>query len=473
MNGSELTELGLPKGEVVQKAQRRCGTLAQEGYDKEEMRDLWSCVASHPEDHTEHELVGDIAERLVSWNRKSARDKPIQYADWTGNLDIDEGAITQIQNGCRIPTVTRGAIMPDAHRGYSVPIGGVLESEALMPGAVGVDIACRMKMSVIDIPGDDLEDVRKELREALVGETSFGIGSHFDQEDRRDHSILDDSRFRDVVEPLIGESGLKDKAWKQLGSSGSGNHFAEWGVLTVGENASEKTDVPEGTWIALLTHSGSRGLGAMISDQLVSWAEEMHPELESDLRKLGWIESDTPRGEKAWKAMTWAGDYAEACHEVMHESVLDAVDCAKIGGVENHHNYAWKEDGKFVHRKGATPAREGELGVIPGTMIDSCYVVEGKGCDESIRSASHGAGRVMSRSEAKRTLDSKSRDRILEEAGVEVIGAGLDEDPRVYKNIDDVMDQQSELVEKVAEFKPKIVRMADPDETPPWLQEED
>ena len=163
--------------------------------------------------------------------------------------------------------------------------------------------------------------------------------------------------------------------------------------------------------------------------------------------------------------MNLMGDYAAANHEVIHKSVAKLLGAKIVAGVENHHNFAWKEehDGKelVVHRKGATPASEGELGVIPGSMADPAFIVRGKGNAESLRSASHGAGRRMSRKQAKSKYTWRAVKNDLEAKGVRVLSAGADEVPGVYKNIEDVMREQADLVDIVARFDPKIVKMCD------------
>jgi tRNA-splicing ligase RtcB len=161
--------------------------------------------------------------------------------------------------------------------------------------------------------------------------------------------------------------------------------------------------------------------------------------------------------------MNLMGDYASANHDVIHRRVAKLLGEKPIAGVENHHNFAWLEEhgGKrvYVHRKGATPAGEGVLGVIPGSMGDPAYVVRGRGCAESLCSASHGAGRVMSRKQAKNTFNFRAVRGDLAKRGIEVLSAGADEVPGVYKNINEVMAEQADLVVPVARFDPKIVKM--------------
>lgn len=172
---------------------------------------------------------------------------------------------------------------------------------------------------------------------------------------------------------------------------------------------------------------------------------------------------DSEAGQEYWAAMNLMGDYAAANHDVIHRLVSKLLGATIIAGVENHHNFAWKEmhGGKevLVHRKGATPAALGELGVIPGSMADPAFVVRGKGCAESLNSASHRAGRKMSRTQARQKFTWNAVRKNLKLAGVHVLSAGADEVPGVYKNIEDVMREQQDLVETIARFDPKIVKM--------------
>jgi tRNA-splicing ligase RtcB len=260
---------------------------------------------------------------------------------------------------------------------------------------------------------------------------------------------------------------LRQKAAAQLGSSGSGNHFVEFGTLTLDR---EELGLAPGTYVALLTHSGSRGTGAQVADHYCTLAEAAHPELPKELRHLAWLDLASEAGAEYWAAMELMGEYAAANHAVIHRRVAEALGATTLAGVENHHNFAWREehDGRevIVHRKGATPAGEGVLGVIPGSMATPGYVVRGRGDAASLRSASHGAGRVMSRKQAQRTFAWGDVRRSIEDAGVTVLSAGLDEVPGVYKDIEVVMAAQTDLVDVIARFDPRIVKMAPAGERP-------
>jgi tRNA-splicing ligase RtcB len=346
--------------------------------------------------------------------------------------------------------------MPDAHVGYGLPIGGVLATaDSVIPYAVGMDIACRMHLTVLRDPCERLTDEPTRFETALRKGTRFGVGSTWTP--RQEHPVMD----MDWGVSPVTRAG-RDLAWSQLGTSGSGNHFAEFGLLTITESAPELPAA--GQYLALLTHSGSRGVGAQVATHYSRVAEGMHPELRPELRRLAWLGLDTHAGQEYWKAMELMGVYAAANHEIIHREVLRLLGSSALYTLENHHNFAWREqwDGRelIVHRKGATPAAAGVLGVIPGSMASPGYVVRGRGNPESLNSASHGAGRCMSRKQALRSLSWDRVQRVLRERGVRLLAGGLDEAPMAYKDIDKVMEAQRDLVTPLARFEPRLVLMA-------------
>jgi tRNA-splicing ligase RtcB len=384
---------------------------------------------------------------------------PVTYRQW--GSDIDAQAIAQMDNACRLPVSAAAALMPDAHVGYGLPIGGVLGTRnAVIPYAVGVDIACRMKMTVLDLPLSALERQRDRLVKALEAETRFGIGSNFKH--WREHDVMDEDWS---VTPLTAR--LKDKARAQLGTSGSGNHFVEYGVLTL-----EKNDLGlmAGTHLALLSHSGSRGTGAAIADHYSKLAMSLRPELPRELQHLAWLGLDTHEGQEYWSAMELMGKYAAANHACIHRHIARHLGVDVLLDIENHHNFAWKEnhggEELIVHRKGATPAGPGVVGIIPGSMGAPGFIVRGKGQPESLNSAAHGAGRRMSRKAAFKSFNWKDVKHFLDQRGVDLISAGLDEVPMAYKDIHEVMAAQQDLVEVVARFDPRLVKMAPSGERP-------
>lgn len=453
MQARELEKLGIPQGPVLSSFLERIDWLRDEGMSTEEISELYRHVADDPESFFDHNLVSDLARELEEATVFSRHDDRAPWKQWGD--DLDPAALEQMENACRLPIARRGAVMADAHRGYGLPIGGVLATEgAVIPYAVGVDIACRMKLSVFDMPPETIDDEADFLANTLEYETAFGVGSHFKKP--RDHEVMDEDWN---VSPITRQN--KERARSQLGSSGSGNHFAEFGILTLEDR---ELGLEPGRYLALLTHSGSRGVGAAVADHYSKLAKKLHPELPKELNQLAWLDLDSQPGREYWAAMQLMGKYASANHAVIHREIRARLAARVIAGVENHHNFAWKEihDGRevIVHRKGATPANKGELGVIPGSMTAPAYVVRGKGEESSLHSAAHGAGRVMSRSQARRSISWNDVEAELEEKGVHLLSAGLDEAPAVYKDIDEVMEAQSDLVETIARFDPRIVKMA-------------
>lgn len=461
MNSRKLREAGVPPDQIglavqaVQALAERYRVLPKEARVKPE--DLLREVIARPQEFLGDSIFGPLAE-AIDREGKFVRSEPIEYRTW--GTDIDRDSHSQMRQACALPMAAGAALMPDAHVGYGLPIGGVLALEnAVVPYAVGVDIACRMKLSVYDLRPEELDRRRATFRDALVNGTVFGVGRG--QEKRVEHPVMDaDWSITRVTREK------KDVAWKQLGTSGSGNHFVEFGTLTIAEDQAD-LGLGAGEYVALLSHSGSRGAGAAVCDVYSSIARKLMPSRYADLGRLAWLEMTSEAGQEYWAAMNLMGEYAAANHAVIHRQVAKLIGEKPIAGVENHHNFCWLEeiDGRplYVHRKGATPAGKGVLGVIPGSMADPAYVVRGKGEVASLNSASHGAGRAMSRTQAKSKFNWHATQKNLAERGIEVISAGADEVPGVYKRIDDVMAAQTDLVEKVARFDPKIVRMCGDD----------
>lgn len=387
------------------------------------------------------------------------RDSPLEYAVW-GKEEIDRAAIDQMENALRLPISVAGALMPDAHIGYGLPIGGVLAThESVIPYAVGVDIACRVRLSIYDAPPSVLAQKKEVLTDALLKNTRFGAGRSWSGKERAEHPVLHDPAWKETE--LL--RSLQDLAAAQLGTSGSGNHFVEWGVFET-EDDLPQLNLKAGKYLSLLSHSGSRGVGYQIANTYSRLAMSLHPRLDKSVRHLAWLPLDREVGQEYWHAMELAGRFASANHAVIHQRISDAIGMPEIAHIENHHNFAWREklaDGNeaIVHRKGATPAGAGQLGVIPGSMADATYIVEGKGVPASLNSAAHGAGRKLGRRAAIAAITREQRDRYLKERGVTLLGGGLDEAPQAYKDIDKIIALQSELIDVLGKFYPKIVKM--------------
>ncbi len=462
MNTKDLIRLGVPPGEAMRRGMEFIAKFILKGGDKTELPVQVEAVVHQPTDFTKDALRGEFAKALIK-SQRPLQTATAPWQQWGEGLDPE--AINQLARACQLPVSVAGALMPDAHVGYGLPIGGVLATDnAVMPYAVGVDIACRMKMTVLDLPVRELDRRRERLIKAIEDETRFGIGAHF--KEPRQHPVLDADWN---ISPVTKKN--KGRAWAQLGTSGSGNHFVEFGLFTTREKIN---GLEPGEYVALLSHSGSRGTGAAVCEHYSQLAMEQHPDLPREHRHLAWLSLDSAEGQEYWATMELMGHYAAANHALIHQHIAEHLRVGVLLDVENHHNFAWKERHVIggterdvvVHRKGATPAGAGVLGIIPGSMASPGFLVRGKGSEPSLKSASHGAGRMMSRKKATETFEWYKVNRVLKEAGVHLISAGLDEVPMVYKDIHQVMAAQSDLVEVLGQFDPKLVKMAPHGERP-------
>ena len=465
ISGKDLLKLGYKQGPVISVAMQ----VAEKHYKHtslEDMLAIFKGVLENPAEYLEDsEKLGKVSDFLIPKPKagKGTEFKLVERKDYNvyGADKIEEGAIDQMNTAMSLPVTIAGALMPDAHAGYGLPIGGVLATEgAIIPYAVGVDISCSMWLTIFDIPGKDVVKNVAQYKKNLVDNTLFGTGQGFDE--FREHPVMERAEFN----TLTILKNMKDKAAHQLGSSGTGNHFVEFGVVTIDGSLG----VPAGEYLALLSHSGSRGLGANVAGYYTKLAMEKCI-LPKDAKNLAWLDLNSQEGQEYWIAMNLAGDYALACHQTIHEKIAKAIKAEPLVTIKNSHNLAWKEmvDGKelIVHRKGATPAGLGVLGIIPGSMTAPGFIVRGKGSEKSLQSASHGAGRQMSRTVAKNSITNSAMNQLLADNNITLVGAGLDEAPQAYKDIHGVMAAQADLVEVVGTFQPKIVRMAD-EEAKKW-----
>ncbi|MCD0162905.1 RtcB family protein [Deinococcus sp. 6YEL10] len=460
MNGKHLVKFGLEK-KAIALAQTAATTRETAGLSRDDILSELRAVQHNPAAYAAGGVYAPLAAELLA--QQAVRDarrgsdlraQPLPYPTWGADL-IDPGAHRQMDVAMRLPVSRAGALMPDAHVGYGLPIGGVLATEnAVIPYGVGVDIGCSMMLSILPIQADALRT--EEATTLLLKHTRFGAGVAFDKRDRQDHEVLHESTWDD--QPILQH--LYDKAATQIGTSGSGNHFAEFGTLTL-PHADLGLDA--GQYLALLTHSGSRGFGAQVAGHFTGLAERHHPTLAPEAKKLAWLPLDHEDGQAYWQAMNLAGRYALANHHLIHTRLARALNVTPLAQVSNSHNLAWKQtvNGQelIVHRKGATPAAPGQLGLIPGSMADPGYVVRGLGHEGALQSASHGAGRQLGRKAATSALAKKDVQAYLTGRGVTLIGGGIDEAPQAYKRIEDVIARQTDLVNVVASFQPRVVRM--------------
>ncbi len=468
LTGKELRSIGYPEGPVISIAMN----VMQKKYKhhtKEDVMELLKKVLASPIEYKNDAVLALIAKELMNQSESEIppsdglREVGIQFNVF-GSEHIEESAMHQMYTAAKLPVTVAGALMPDAHFGYGLPIGGVLATEnAVIPYGVGVDIGCRMCLSIFDIDPKELVHKESFFAREMNEATLFGSGAQFKQSE--DHEVMDNKLFFEL--PLL--KNLHGRAWKQLGSSGSGNHFVEFGVVEIAEK-DEVLGVQAGKYLGLLSHSGSRALGANIANHYTKLAISKR-RLPQDAKNLAWLNIDEEEGMEYWLAMNLAGDYASACHHIIHEKIAKQLGRKPIKMVENHHNFAWKEkwEGKdvIVHRKGATPAGKNVLGIIPGSMTAAGFIVKGKGEMASVNSASHGAGRLMSRSKAIQNITHHAMKDELKKHGVILMGGGLDEAPFAYKDIEEVMKSQQSLVDIVGKFTPKIVKM-DGASVKPW-----
>lgn len=380
--------------------------------------------------------------------------RPIKI--WTN--EVEETALTQLKNLSRLPFIASNGVacMPDVHAGIGSTVGTVIATEkAVIPAAVGVDIGCGMNAVRLSLKASDLPESLSAIRGAIEAAVPLGAGGRVigDQaiNERTKRLPKTDFSLCENLNEIAGE--YWKKAGPQLGTLGSGNHFIE---LCLDEN--------QDVWVML--HSGSRGIGNMIGTHYIAKAKRQMEKFFISLPDddLAYFPENTENFEQYMAAIGWAQNYALENRKVMMECVLDALRqhiekpfTITTEAINCHHNYVEKENhfgrNMWITRKGAIRAREGDLGIIPGSMGQRSYIVRGKGNLASYCSCSHGAGRVMSRAEAKRRFS--LTDLIAQTAGVECRKdeAVIDEIPGAYKDIDQVMANQTDLVEVVHTLK--------------------
>ncbi len=369
--------------------------------------------------------------------------------------DIEDGAFTQAKNLANLPFVFKHiAIMPDAHEGYGMPIGGVLATKgAIIPNAVGVDIGCGMcalKTSLHHIS-------QEELVEMIVGKIHkkipVGFNWHSKEQDENEMPKLEDKNMMPIIYKEY------KKALKQLGTLGGGNHFIE--IQKGSDNH---------IWIMI--HSGSRNLGKQVADYYNKLAVKLNEKYKEKIPKnwqLAYFDIKSDEANRYIKEMEYCVNFALASRKAMMEAVKNIFnesfsDIKYEPMINIAHNYAAYEnhfnENVIIHRKGATRAFEGELGIIPGSQGSKSYIVKGKGNKESFMSCSHGAGRRLGRKQAIRELNFERERKLLDEKGIIHSirkPSDLDEAPSAYKNIDTVMKNQKDLVDIVVELTPLAV----------------
>lgn len=425
---------------------------------KKEVFDMIARSASY-EDVTQ--FIEEIYQRQIM-SRKPLLNMAENIPNYNifGKDIISNNAIEDMNFVMRLPGVIGGALLPDAHRVMEnhVPVGGVIVTDELIyPSIVGSDIACSVFLTTtLKIVDDDwFQAIMPTLKYVLTHYTYFG------QEINPENVVKDQNFFKNPpsMDSSLGRETLAiiiDSMRYQFGTSGDGNHFVEFGIT---ENNKEKR-------LSILSHFGSRSIGQIIAKRFEEFARDQY-EMPKNTSEAP-LDLTTPEGMDYFELMNFAGQFAEYGHKWLHSQLLEQLsirikeNLAVKNDIYSKHNFSWLTSHGLVHRKGATPAEYGELGVIPATMGDITQIVRGMGNLSSFNSASHGAGRTHSRGQALQAFKGDTAEFLLKNYDVHLIGGGPDEDPRAYKKIESVMKSQIECVEPIGKFYPKVVRMAYP-----------
>lgn len=374
---------------------------------------------------------------------------PHTYFGNTASFEAE--TFRQIELVESLPVTERTALMPDAHPGYGMPIGGVAAlHNAISPGFVGYDIACRMMVSILDLAPQEFMAQREHIAHTMRTVTNFGLNSRYPRGQQKQHAVMEDPRWKET--PLL--RGLYSLAREQLGTSGSGNHFFD---ALIGRNLQTGEPV-----VAIMTHSGSRGVGYKVASHYINLAKQETMRTAPGTPKgYEWLRFDHDAGREYFRAMSLMGDFAQANHEIIHDSFLRESGIRLLRRYENHHNFAWAEGSRIIHRKGATPAHAGQIGIIPGSSGTASYITLGKGSPDSLESCSHGAGRTSSRTAARKQFDSSGFARRMQAQDILHFGVAPDESWEAYKDIEEVIRAQAEagLLEPLIRMEPKIVIM--------------
>lgn len=351
---------------------------------------------------------------------------------------LEQGALDQFESAMQQDFVVQGALMPDAHFGYSLPIGAVVATRGVVvPAWVGYDIGCGMCAVPTTFEASDVREASKEIFDDIYDAVPVGF-AHNQKPSPWETTLPVSPRTAEI----FGRDGLR-----QLCSLGGGNHFIEIGA-----------DETECVWI--IVHSGSRGIGHAVASHYMRLASGGEKAREGHFG----LSIDSAEGMDYLLdlqfCLAFALENRRQIVERVASAIFDNVSCGDVefsGLINRNHNHAEQRDGLWIHRKGATHAEAGMMGVIPGNMRDGSFIVRGKGNPDSLFSSSHGAGRVLGRKEAQRTLTmDQFRESMSGVAAARITPETLDESPFAYKNVFDVMAQQTDLVEIVAHVKPII-----------------
>lgn len=358
------------------------------------------------------------------------------YAD-----NIYYKALDQFFSAMRQPYVIQGALMPDVHAGYSIPIGTVIATQGMIvPSWVGYDIGCGMCAIRTSFQKEEIQENAQEIYQTLYKRIPTGKDHNPESVDWRNYRSHPKSRF---LEGLYNDS----QAGRQIGTLGGGNHFIEIGF-----------DTGNQVWVVI--HSGSRNLGYRVAAYYMAIAADWPKAKEGHYA----LPTKSEFGANYIRDMMFCIDFAKQNRkEILDRVLLTLAEFSSFGRpawktlINKSHNHAMYYDGMWIHRKGATDAVADTFGVIPGNMQDGSFIVRGLGNPDSLYSSSHGAGRVLSRSEAKKSLSINEFKNDMKGIVAPVLPETLDESPRAYKNIHQVIAQQKELVQVIDHIKPMIV----------------
>lgn len=385
-------------------------------------------------------------------------DNGVPIKAWTDGVPVEDAAREQLHNLARMPFIFKHvAVMPDVHFGIGATVGSVIATKgAIIPAAVGVDIGCGMNAVRTSLCASDLPDSLAALRHDIERRIPMGAGGKHSRPEILDAHFKrlpkGDARWGlALLAGVAGDKGL-EKASAQLGSLGSGNHFIE---ICLDEN--------QAVWVML--HSGSRGIGNMIGRQFIEQAKQLMEKYFTKLpdKDLAYFPVNTAEFKDYMDAVSWCQDYALENRRVMMELVIKSIRhrlpefTITHEAINCHHNYVEKEhhfgENVYVTRKGAVRAREGDWGIIPGSMGAKSYIVRGKGNPDSFCSCSHGAGRAMSRTQARKRFTLADHAQATKGVECRKDAEVIDETPAAYKSIDAVMAAQTDLVEIVHTLK--------------------
>lgn len=427
--------------------------LQSQGWSARQFKTYLKALRSQPESYREHPLLADLAQILMQ--QRPSYVEPVDLPDWFDRSPWRGG----IPEARRLPISVHGAVLPGRQAGLGLPVGAALATRgAVIPRAVGRDLGCRVHLSVF--PQASLKMLRESglstLRRAVRPWIQFGLEHHLPH--LSEDAIFDDTAWSTSRVLLRA----RDRARQRFGSSGTGNHFVDFGTVRLTERVAP--ELPEsGTFVGLLTHHGSRGLGADVTAYFHNAARRQRTDLPRELRDWAWLDLETEEGQEYWLAMELCQRYTEASHRWLHKTLAAALDLGPSWEHTSPHNFAsledWRGETVVVHRKGTIRLGPDEFGVVCGTQTDPTHLVRGAECDDALFSASHGLAREMSRGTARSAYRRRATDEVFREAQVQVVSHQADEWPGVYQDQAAALAAHAGLISPVGTFHPSLVWM--------------